>query len=156
MVEGNIHIVAAAVDRISKGLDGIGVEDDFIDRGGFAQVKSVKVSAWKSVGNTIGTKNEIIVIENRIGLIARGIDSVSKIDWSGPSVSVPERAPKVVSSKTYFTFGCEYHHFSVSREGGVAYIALPSVNVNATYFTELTRGVGVEVGDAVGIATGEV
>lgn len=156
MVESNVHIVAVAVDGVGEWLNGVGVENDFVDGGGFAKEEGVEVFARLAVRNAVRGEDKEVVVEYRVSFVAGRIDSVAKVDGSCPAVSVPKGAPKIIATETYLAHGSEYHHFAIGRKCGMTDVSLPTVDIDAVYFAEGLWGVGVEIGSAVRVASGEV
>ena len=88
-MESHVHVVTAVVDGVGEGLDGVGVEDDFVDRGGFVQIEGVEVFSRSAIGNAVRSEDKEVVVEYRVGFVARGIDGVAEVDGACPAVAVP-------------------------------------------------------------------
>ena len=124
-VEGEVDVVAAAVDGAGQGLDDIVVEDDIVHLSSFAEADGVELVALRAV-DSVGGKDQIVVVEDRVYLIALGVDDVAQIDGFGPFLAIPDCAPQVVASEADFAFGGEDYHVAVGRESGVADVFEPS------------------------------
>ena len=89
-MESKVHVVAIAVDGVGERLYGVGVENDFVDRGGFAKETGVDVFARLAVRDAVGGEDEEVVVKYRTGFVSGCVDGVAKIDRACPAMSVPE------------------------------------------------------------------
>ena len=89
-MESDVHVLAIAVDGVGEWLYGVGVENDFVDGGSFAEKEGVEVFAWLAVRGTVGCEDKKVVVKYRVGLVSGSVDGIAEVDRACPSVSVPE------------------------------------------------------------------